>query len=211
MKKTAAIFLSFLFIFLCACNGDKSTDNNTTEENKEIGTTEAPVELATVESLEIEELDPARVYIAYFSHNDPVQGVAQYINEKNDGELYRIETTKVYPDDEAELIKIAASEVRPELKNAPQNLSSYDIVFLIFPSWNNTMPKALFTFIEDYDMRDKAIIPVCYGSEADLQNAMRDIRILKPEMMIVDGYSFIGDFTAETEEFDAWLNTALYG
>ncbi len=211
MKKTAAIFLSLLFVFLCACNGDKTPENDTTEENKVNETTEAPVELATVESLEIEELDPARLYIAYFSHNDPISGVAQYIYEKNDGELYRIETTKEYPDDEAELIKIAASEVRPELKNPPQNLSSYDIVFLCFPSWNNTMPKALFTFIEDYDMREKAIIPICYGSEADLQNAMRDIRILKPEMMIVDGYSFIGDFTAEAAEFDTWLNAALYG
>lgn len=211
MKKTAAIILSFLFIFLCACNGDKNEENATTEENKVNETTEAPINVEPVTSLEIEELDPARVYIAYFSHNDPIAGVAEYIYEKNDGELYRIETTKEYPDDEAELVKIAASEVRPELKNAPRNLSEYDIVFLLFPAWNNTMPKALFTFIEDYDMREKAVIPVCYGSEADLQNAMKDIRRLKPEMMIVDGYSFIGDFTEKAAEFDTWLSTALYG
>ena len=211
MKKTAAIFLSLLFIFLCACNSDKNTENDTTEENKANETTEAPIEVEPVTSLEIEELDPAKVYIAYFSHNDPVSAVAEYIYEKNDGELYRIETTKEYPDDEAELIKIAASEVRPELKNPPQNLSNYDIVFLLFPGWNNTMPKALFTYIEDYDMREKAVIPVSYGSEADLQNAMKDIRRLKPEMMIVDGYSFIGDFTEKADEFDTWLNTALYG
>ena len=112
-------------------------------------------------------------------------------------------------------MKQAAEEhsknVRPALKNAPLSLSGYDVVFLCFPEWDNTMPMALFTFVEDYDMRDKAVIPVIYGDRAALDNAVRDIHSLEPSMMIVNGYHFASDFSEEKGKLDSWINTVLYG
>lgn len=73
------------------------------------------------------------------------------------------------------------------------------------------MPMALWTFTEDYDMRDKAVLPVCYGSDTELNNAIRDINALKPNMTVVSGFSFETDLISVAADLDAWLQTALYG
>lgn len=210
MKKISAILLSLTFIFLCAC-----TTKDTGETTSNTQDTTIPEEITTVESLKLQEADPAKMLSVYFSHNDSVQAAAEYISEKTEGGIYRIETLGEYPENEAELVKKAHDEhltnIRPALKNAPLSLSEYDIIFLCFPAWDNTMPMALWTFIEDYDMRDKAVIPVCEGSAEALTNAIRDINNLVPGMMVVDGFSYTEDFISIADEFGERINTALYG
>lgn len=210
MKKLSAVLLSFTFIFLCACNSAQTEETTVKAEE-----TTLPEEITTVESLSLEKVDPAKVLTVYFSHKDSVSAAAEYISEKTDGGLYRIETTGKYPEDEAELVKKAHEEhlknIRPALKNAPGSMSEYDIIFLCFPSWDNTMPMAVWTFIEDYDMRDKAVIPVCEGSSAALTNAIRDINNLVPGMMVVEGFSYTEDFLSIADDFGARIDTALYG
>ncbi len=210
MKKLIAILIAVLTVFLCACN--KAQNDETT--SGEFDTT-VPAEITTVESLTLEQLEPARVITVYFSHNDAVEGTAKYISEVTESELLRVETIASYPEDEAELLKTAAEEhrdnVRPGLKNAPANLREYDIIFICFPEWDSTMPMAMFTFIEDYDMRDKIVIPVINGSEKGLQNATRDINLLVPGMLVAGGYCLKSDIVSEKSQFDLWLNTTLYG
>lgn len=211
MKKLIAIFTVLLTVFLFACNTaeNEETSSGITEDST------LPPEVTTVESLTLETLEPARVITVYFSHGDPVEAAAEYIAEYTEGELLKIETVAVYPENEAELARRAAEDhrnnVRPALKNAPQRLSEYDIIFLCFPEWDNTMPMAMFTFIEDYDMRDKVVIPVIYGDSAALQNATRDINTLVPGMLVAGGYSIKTDVVSEKAQFDEWLDGTLYG
>lgn len=211
MKKLTAVFLCGLFIILCSCKQNVTEETTVPQEQ-----TTLPEEITTVESLGLtEEVDPAKVLTVYFSHNDPVESAAAYISEKTQAGLYKIETMGEYPDDEAELIRKAQEEYnknfRPALVNAPLSLREYDIVFLCFPAWNKTMPMALWTFLEDYDLRGKAILPVIFGTEAELNNALRDIQSLKPSLMLADGYCFTGDILNEAEAVDSWINESLYG
>lgn len=211
MKKLIAIFTVLVTVFLFACNS--AVNEETTAGSAEEST--LPPEVTTIESLTLETLDPARVMTVYFSHGDPVESAAEYIAEYTEGELLKIETVAVYPEDEAELVKKAAQDhrnnVRPALKNAPASLREYDVIFICFPEWDNTMPMAVFTFIEDYDMRDKIVIPVIYGDSAALQNATRDINTLVPGMLVAGGYNLKNDVISEKAQFDAWLESTLYG
>ncbi len=213
MKKVIAVLTVFILIFLTSCNKNISEEATSNENIGEETTVQE--EITTIESLNVEVLEPARVFTAYFSHNDPIEAAAEFINEKTEGTIYRIETVGAYPENEEEYIRQAAEEykknIRPALKNAPTSMSEYDIIFLLFPSWCNTMPMAVWTFIEDYDMRNKAVIPVCYGSEADLNNAIKDIHSLVPPMQIVNGYTFATDFLTTAEDFTQWMNKVLYG
>lgn len=225
MKKIISVFLVLMLIFLCACNKDavnvdSSSDNASASESTDINgldaETEFTGEITTVSSLEVEEIDPARVYIVYFTHEtDPIQEVAEYIAGKTDAKLHKVETLTEYPSEEKDLVKRAQQEytdnIRPALKNAPTDMIDYDIIFLCFPIWYNTMPMALWTFLEDYDMRDKAVVPICYGTDNQLTKAIADMNAINTSMMVVDGYSFIGDFSSETDDFEAWMNKALYG
>ncbi len=213
MKKIISLILVFGVVFLCVACKKENADETTAMENNE--TTTEMIEITTVESLTVEEYEPAKAMIVSFSHNDPIFAAASYIGEKTESAVHKIETVGVYPDDEGELIKKAADEhkknVRPALKNAPFSMTEYDIVFLCFPIWDGTMPMAMFTFLEDYDMRDKAVIPIVYGTKEGLDSAVRDMNSIFPTMMIANGYHFLTDFTEEQNKFDSWLETVLYG
>ena len=218
MKKFTASLLALMFVFLCACTsgtaGEETTNEITTKEPATL-----PAEATTADSLPAEEeIEPARVLTVYFSHLDPIEGIAGRIKEITDGGILRIETDKVYPENQAELVKFVADEhqrnARPALKNAPPDLLSYDIVFLCFPAWDGTIPMALCTFLEDYDMRDKAVIPVIYGMANELMQAMADIHAVTPQTMLINGYhinTFSADFDAEMKGLEAWVNSVLYG
>ena len=212
MKKILAFTLALAFIFLCACN--KTAENiDDTQSTTEIET--LPPEATTADSLGTDEVDSATVMTIYFTHLDPIGLAAEYINEKTEGSSYKIETLKTYPEDETELADVISQElindVRPVIENMPSELLSYDIIFLCFPSWGGSVPRAVISFIESYDMRDKIIIPVVYGSDEDMSSALIEINKLFPGAMLINGYSFTGDFSDKQTAFDAWLDTVLYG
>lgn len=213
MKKFIAVFMVLGVLFLCACKSSSAEENTTV--NAELSETTEPIEVTTVESITLEEMEPAKVLAVYFSHNDGVGAAAEYIKEKTSCGIHRIETLKEYPTNEKELVKMAAEEhsknVRPALKNAPADLRDYDIVFLCYPIWDGTMPMAVFTFLEDYDMRDKILIPVVYGDDSGLDKSVRDINSLFSTMIITSGFCIDDDFTSQQEEFEQWFNGVLYG
>ena len=40
-------------------------------------------------------------------------------------------------------------------------MASYEVIFLGHPNWWGTMPMPVFTFLEEYDVSGKTIVPFC--------------------------------------------------
>lgn len=211
--------MALMFVFLCACNSSDATDptdtDAATDEAVQSMPETLPAEATTADSIGADEVDSATFMTIYFSHTDPVKLAAEYINENAEGDIYRIETLKEYPEDEQalaeEIIYEKTNNVRPAILNMPTHLLDYDIIFLCFPSWGGSLPCAVSAFIENYDLRDRIIIPVVYGTEEELNNATVEINSIFPGAMLINGYCFISDFSDKQADFDAWLNTVLYG
>lgn len=91
--------------------------------------------------------------------------VAEFIQNAVGGDLFEIDTVKSYDKDYYVCIEEAKKELhegaRPELKKYPGSLDPYDTVFAGYPNWWGTMPMAMFTFLEHYDLSGKRIIPFC--------------------------------------------------
>ncbi len=49
--------------------------------------------------------------------------------------------------------------IRPALKECP-DISGYDVIFLGFPNWWNTLPMPVVTFLEQCSWGGKKIIPL---------------------------------------------------
>ena len=164
MKK----ILSIIFILaLCLCFGvmfvacnDGNTWNNPQQTGGEGGTTtpEQPTVPAT-----------GNVLVAYFSWSNSgnTEKMANYIAQKTDATIYKIEPLVPYPTEYTPTTEVAKEEkdrdARPEIKN-PIDVARYDHIFVGFPIWWHTAPMIIGTFLESNNLEGKEIYPFFQGA-----------------------------------------------
>ena len=94
-----------------------------------------------------------------------VEFLATIIQDTVGGDLFQIETVQQYPLEHDALVDQAAQEqdenARPELATHIDDLGQYDTIFLGYPNWWGELPMPLYTFLEEYDLSGKTIIPFC--------------------------------------------------
>lgn len=143
-----------------------------------------------------EETAPEKNLVVYFSHSGNTQKIAELIHEKVGGDIFRIETANPYPQDYNACVEAARSEqenkARPALANRVENMDAYDTVFIGYPNWWGTMPMALFTFLEEYDLSGKRVIPFCTHEGSGLGRSVGDIAKLCPNSTILEGLAVRG-------------------
>ena len=102
--------------------------------------------------------------------------------------------------------------VHPALKDQPESLSDYDIVCLGFPVWEGSIPMAVATFLEDYDMVDKVLVPFCYAEDGQVGESLNDIASLCRYSAIVSAYMIPdGDFKNTKPILEGWMDQVLFG
>ena len=166
----------------------------------------------------------SKCLIAYFSRagNNYVNGtivnlpvgntevVATMIQEATQGELFHIEAVHVYPEDYTEATEVAKQELRtnarPKLTRHLESLASYDVIFLGYPSWYGTMPMPVFTFLEEYNLSGKTIVPFCTHEGSGLGRSVTDIRKMCPQSTVLEGLAIRGSDVKDAQnEVTGWL------
>ena len=103
--------------------------------------------------------------------------VASLISQMAGGDIHRIETVMPYTADFDELRDVNHEEMQqgflPELKESSLDISAYDTVFVGYPVWATSVPQAVLSFLEQYDLSGKTVIPFCthdgYGAGRSYQ------------------------------------------
>lgn len=140
-----------------------------------------------------------------------VRAVAEMIQEQVGGDLFSIRTEEVYPADGGELIDYAAQEqdegARPELTDHIDNLEQYDIVFLGYPNWWADLPMAVYSFLDEYDLAGKTIIPFNVHNGSRFSRTIETIAELEPEATVVENGFTVSERTVAEAAGDvaAWL------
>jgi flavodoxin len=135
--------------------------------------------------------------------------VAEMIQEAVGGELFEIDTVKAYASNYYECIEDAKQELhsnaRPELKKYPRSIDTYDTIFVGYPNWWGTMPMAMFTFLEHYDLSCKKIIPFCTNEGSGMGSSERDLKKVCTGATIERGLSIHGAEAAQSgSTVSAW-------
>lgn len=173
-------------------DGEENTPSVTTEESENqtrIGTEQENILIAyftwadnTV--VEDEEAVDATSSASVLPPGNTAQ-MAGWIQQCVGGDLFSIVVTEPYPDDYDECLDRAADEkaenARPKLANHVESIDDYDVIFLGFPNWWYTAPMAVFSFIEEYDLSDKTIVPFCAHGTGGIAEGVRDITVALPD------------------------------
>lgn len=145
---------------------------------------------------------------------DGLQGntevLARMIQEAMGGELFLIQTEETYPISYDETIDVGQQEqsadIRPALAAQVENMDDYDTVFLGFPNWWGDMPMAVYSFLDEYDLSGKTIVPFVTHGGSGFSGTERTIAELEPEATVLDGLSAGGgNVSGAREDVTSWL------
>ncbi|HOY66421.1 MAG TPA: flavodoxin [Candidatus Ozemobacteraceae bacterium] len=151
-----------------------------------------------------------RMLVLYFSKTGNTKKLAAAIQKQTGADMVEIVPAVAYPEDYDQTVDIARKEqdagARPAAKTRVENIASYDVVFLGYPSWWGTMPMAVFTFLEAHDLSGKTLVPFTTHEGSGFGRSVADLRRLCPKSTILDGLAIRGRDadTAETS-VPAWL------
>lgn len=117
------------------------------------------------------------------------QFIAQCIQRAVGGDLFAIETVQKYPGSHAPLLDFGLEEkrrnARPQLQRRISNVDTYDVIFLGYPNWNADLPMPLYTFLEEYNLSGKTIVPFSTHGGSGFSNTIRTITRLQPRATVI--------------------------
>lgn len=107
----------------------------------------------------------SKVLVAYFSWSGNGQQMARWISEETGGDLFRIVPSEPYGEDFDSCADRAKNEldneIRPELSEHidTDTMAQYDVIYIGYPVWWYDLPMPVWTFLEEYDLSGKTVIP----------------------------------------------------
>lgn len=230
MKKILSILLvSTVALGLIACSNERNDVGNSTANQKPTNTEDSInndfyvnrdgkvliAYFSMPEDIDVDDVDAVSSASIVVKDNQVfgnVEYMANVINKTIDGNLFQIKTEEDYPLNHEALVDRAAQEqddnARPVLSTLVENIDAYDTIFLGYPNWWGDMPQALYTFLEEYDLSGKTIIPFCPHGGSGFSNTINTIEELQPNATISeDGLSISRDDVVNSEDtIVEWLN-----
>ena len=81
-------------------------------------------------------------------------------------------------------------------------------MFIGYPIWWYTMPMAVYTFVEEYDLSGKTVVPFCTHGGSRLSGTVEELRKMLPRSKVPDGFEVYADRAAGAEaDVSAWIKS----
>lgn len=155
--------------------------------------------------------EPGKVLVAVFSWSGNTLQLAQHINSRVESDFFRIEPVAPYTSDYNEVLDVAQREqeedYRPALAASIENWDSYDTVCLGYPVWWYHAPQIIKTFVSQYDLTGKTVVPFSTSGGSSVDSTLGDIRELCPNVQFIQAITLDGNAVSSSlGEVDEWLS-----
>lgn len=148
--------------------------------------------------------------IVFFSWGGNTRGIAEAIQEKTGADLFEIELVNPYSTNYNTVLEQAQHDqniqARPEIKNKVENIDQYDTIILGYPNWWASIPMPIASFLSDYDLSGKTILPFCSHGGGRFGQSLTAIAKLAPNSTMGEGLSVhYSGGTTLSDDISNWL------
>lgn len=137
-----------------------------------------------------------RILIVYLSRTHNTEAIAKLIEKQTGGLMVGLELERPYPENYQSIVAQVAQENEsgylPQLKTRVDNIGQYDIVFVGFPTWGMQLPPPIKSFLHQYDLKGKTVIPFNSNAGYGIGNSFQKVQELCPNSKFMDGFSTKG-------------------
>ncbi len=167
--------------------------------------------------------DSSKTLNVYLSRTKNTKAVAEIIHSKVGGKLVALELQNPYPENYKAIVDQVAKENEtgflPPLKTTIDSIEKYDTIFIGFPTWGMQLPPPVKSFLKQYDLSGKTIIPFNTHAGYGVGSGFQTVKTLAPNSKVLEGFStkggverdgilFVMEGEKETEvksEVEKWL------
>lgn len=163
--------------------------------------------------------------IVYLSRTSNTEAIAEIIQHKVGGRLVALELQTPYPADYhatvQQVVRENESGYLPPLKTKIEDIEQYDFVFLGFPTWDMQLPPPVKSFLRQYSLKGKTVIPFNTNGGYGPGNSFQTVSEVCPKSTVLKGFSTRGGSErdgqylaikdarakAAQREVESWLRT----
>ncbi len=213
MKKLATVVLSCLLMFcLVACSSGGSGSTSSADTSSSSVSSASDETSATTEE---SSTDLGNVLVVYYSATGNTERVANSIAEATGSDLFEIEPTEPYTDDDLnwndESSRVSREYEDESLRDVPlvnttvDGWDDYDTVFIGYPIWWGIAAWPVDGFVEANDFSDKTVIPFATSASSGMGQSGELLADLAGTGDWQDGMRFSSG--AGDDEVQEWVET----
>jgi len=143
-----------------------------------------------------ETMKAKNILIIYLSRTQNTKAVAEIIHQKVGGDIVALELQNPYPENYQQIVAQVAKEnetgFRPPLKTKIDSIGKYDTIYVGFPTWGMQLPPPVKSFLKEYDLSGKTIIPFNTNAGYGIGSSFNTVKELCPDSSIAEGFSIRG-------------------
>ena len=137
-----------------------------------------------------------KVLIVYLSRTNNTKAIAEMIQQTIGGKLVALELETPYPADYHATVQQVVQENEtgylPPLRTKIESMEQYDVLFVGFPTWGMQLPPPVKSFLHQYDLKGKTVIPFNTNGGYGPGNSFQTVRELCPRSTVLQGFTIRG-------------------
>ena len=151
-----------------------------------------------------------KTLVAYFSASGVTAKLAKTLADAIGADLFEIQPQTRYSDADLDWtdpksrssVEMKDKSFRPAVADRVENMAQYDRVFVGFPIWWYVAPTIINTFLEQYDLTGKTVVPFATSGMSGMGHTNRELAPSCPGAKLLEGKRFAAN--AKAAELKQW-------
>lgn len=151
-----------------------------------------------------------RKLVAYFSASGVTEKLAKTLADAVGADTFEIRPEQPYTDadlnwqdkNSRSSIEMRDKSFRPAVADKIENMADYDTIYVGFPIWWYVAPTIVNTFLEQYDLTGKTIVPFATSGGSGMGNTNAELASSCNGAVLKEGKKFSAN--ANKSELKAW-------